>query len=398
MADLAEVWLTVPASWNADACNLMREVALRAGLVWGNASPNGVDSKRKDRLKIISKAEAAAAHCAYFTDLRLLRSSQNFMICDAGGSTFDLAIYRVLGSLKNLEIGEAAFDETVKFSFGGEEDDRALFPFSCFNPEYPDDRSVGLVNGELDIPGMLLRSEVFDPVISGVLWFINDQIEKFGGDIDALLLVGRFAWSEHLFNRINEQFGTRIKIIARPPDTDTAACRGAARYGLENTTPMASYIAPRSYLMKVKLPAEPEDWRMRAGYITRDGKGKSVCNNRIQYLIQKGAVLKKGQMVKIMFRKFSKSIEDCVFEVQVFTSDSERTLRYTDEGETSELCKWTIDLSLLPSFKEHARVESRNGFYTEFELGLRLETNELRGVLLYDGEERGRVMSEPLNP
>ncbi|KAG8704389.1 hypothetical protein FRC08_002256, partial [Ceratobasidium sp. 394] len=243
--DLTEVWLTVPATWNADACNLMREVALRAGLVWGKASLNGDDTKQKDRLKIISKAEAAAAHCVYFTDLRLLRSSQNFMICDAGGSTFDLAIYRVLGSLRNLEIGEicartqancgdsllslrfrdlvtrllvrhpahtdyqslgyfqAAFDETVKFSFGGEEDDRALFPFSCFNSEYPDNRSVGLVNGELNIPGMLLRSEVFDPIISAALWFINDQIAKFGRDIDALLLVGRFAWSEYLFKRIN---------------------------------------------------------------------------------------------------------------------------------------------------------------------------------------------------
>lgn len=40
-----------------------------------------------------------------------------------------------------------------------------MFHFTCFNPEDPDDPSVGLFNGELAIPGNLLRREVFDPVI-----------------------------------------------------------------------------------------------------------------------------------------------------------------------------------------------------------------------------------------
>ncbi|ELU35656.1 hypothetical protein AG1IA_10314 [Rhizoctonia solani AG-1 IA] len=72
-------------------------------------------------------------------------------------------------------------------------------------------------------------------------------------------------------------------------------------------------------------------------------------------------------------------------------------MRYTDEGETSELCKWTVDLSTLPSFAEHARMGSMTGFYTEFELGLELDSAEVRGVLLYNGEEWGRVVFEFLN-
>lgn len=43
-----------------------------------------------------------------------------------------------------------------------------MFHFTCFNVEDPDDPAVGLVNGELAIPGNLLRREVFDPVISEV--------------------------------------------------------------------------------------------------------------------------------------------------------------------------------------------------------------------------------------
>lgn len=43
-----------------------------------------------------------------------------------------------------------------------------MFNFTCFNVEDPDDPSVGLINGELSIPGNLLRREVFDPVVNQV--------------------------------------------------------------------------------------------------------------------------------------------------------------------------------------------------------------------------------------
>ena len=39
-------------------------------------------------------------------------------------------------------------------------------------------------------------------------------------------------------------------------------------------------------------------------------------------------------------------------------------MRYTDEGETTELCKWTVDLSSLPTFRENASVIQMSGFYT----------------------------------
>ena len=43
-----------------------------------------------------------------------------------------------------------------------------MFHFTCFNVEDPDDPAVGLLNGEVTIPGNLLRREVFDPVVSEV--------------------------------------------------------------------------------------------------------------------------------------------------------------------------------------------------------------------------------------
>lgn len=48
-----------------------------------------------------------------------------------------------------------------------------MFHFTCFNVDDPDDASVGLINGELAIPGNLLRREVFDPVVDQVSLYYN---------------------------------------------------------------------------------------------------------------------------------------------------------------------------------------------------------------------------------
>lgn len=43
-----------------------------------------------------------------------------------------------------------------------------MFHFTCFNTEDPHDPEVGLIHGDLAIPGYLLRRDVFDPVIQQV--------------------------------------------------------------------------------------------------------------------------------------------------------------------------------------------------------------------------------------
>ena len=43
-----------------------------------------------------------------------------------------------------------------------------MFHFTCFNTEDPHDPDVGLIHGDLAIPGNLLRRDVFDPVVQEV--------------------------------------------------------------------------------------------------------------------------------------------------------------------------------------------------------------------------------------
>ncbi|KAF8735260.1 hypothetical protein AX14_002404 [Amanita brunnescens Koide BX004] len=438
VADLnsADVWLTVPAAWDAKGCDIMREAAITAGLV---QSARAGDRSWRDRLHIITEPEAAAVHCAFLTDVHRIKPSQNFMIVDAGGGTCDLAVYKIIGQMANLEIAEMcarsgancgslfldlrfrelvktllsdhpahldaaslayfmhSFSETDKLAYKGLPDDNNMFHFTCFNVEDPSDPSVGLIDGQLCIPGNLLREKVFDPVVSQVLALIEEQINRVDQPIHALLLVGGFAGSEHLKQCVQAQFESKIRIIARPADADTATLRGAAQYGLSKRQLVSSVIAPRSYVMKVKLPAEQEDWQKRPAYIRTNDAGVSICENRLQYLVVKGAILRKGQRLTTKFCKFSQNVQDSTFVATLFTSDADKVMRYTDEGEMTELCKWTVDLSSLPTFRQNASMPQSGGFYTEFELGLELDSAEVRGILLYNNQEWGRVTFDFIN-
>ena len=80
-------------------------------------------------------------------------------------------------------------------------------------------------------------------------------------------------------------------------------------------------------------------------------------------------------------------------------------MRYTDEGETSELCKWTVDLSSLPTFRQNASTPGAAGFYagvlstmlcftcrnTDIILQ-NLNSAEVRGILLYNDQEWERFV------
>lgn len=46
--------------------------------------------------------------------------------------------------------------------------------------------------------------------------------------------------------------------------------------------------------LQVKLPAEPEDHAKRPAYIKENSAGVAVCENRLQYLVHKGAIIRKG--------------------------------------------------------------------------------------------------------
>ncbi|KAG8802903.1 hypothetical protein FRC16_008409 [Serendipita sp. 398] len=86
--------------------------------------------------------------------------------------------------------------------------------------------------------------------------------------------------STNILAPMQERFGSRIKVIARPSDADTATLRGAAAYGLARRPLVSSIVVPRAYIMRVKLPAEQEDYMKRPAYIQINQAGTAICENR----------------------------------------------------------------------------------------------------------------------
>jgi hypothetical protein len=77
----------------------------------------------------------------------------------------------------------------------------------------------------------------------------------------------------------------------------------------------------------------------------------------------------------------------------VFWLPAGRVDTVVSQGELLQVCTWTVDISSLPTFRQNASMPQGTGFYTEFDLGLELDSAEVRGILLYEGVEWGRVVS-----
>ncbi|KAG9123097.1 hypothetical protein FRC07_000233 [Ceratobasidium sp. 392] len=427
--ELADICITVPATWDAKACDIMRKAAIQAGIAQGHTAPKGNNKLQKDRLRIISECEAAAVYCAQLTSLHQLHVSQKLMICDAGGSTTNFATYRILGSPTQLEIGgvcarggadwggysfearfrdavaellesfseptevanlsyfQTQFARTAQMEFKGEEDDTKLFEFKYLFSRGADKPSIGLADGSLKISGAVLRTKVFDPVIEQLLDLIEAQLAQCAETVDALMLVGGCSHNEYLVKRVSERFRSRIGVISRPVDIDTATCRGAARCGLSQYAFVSCVIAPCAYMVRANLRAEPEDQQKRPQYINRGSKGFDLCDNRLHYIVEKGGTLRRGKKIVKGFRKFSKGVEDSMFVGVLYTSDSNDVKRYTDEDGVHELCRLRVDLSALPNFGENTKMGDQTGFYTSFKIAFELDTAELRGVLLHNGDD-----------
>ncbi|KAF9511530.1 hypothetical protein BS47DRAFT_1395036 [Hydnum rufescens UP504] len=394
--DFAEIYLTVPASWDARKSLLLRKMANKAGLV--------VQVTRKDiywqeRLHIMPYDPETEASAIHSVPLTKFLPDQKFMICDAGGSTVDIATYNIQRAWGTPEIAEAClrsgsycgslfldvyfrelvrarladhpshldesslahflltFSESEKLRYKGSADDTKMFHFRCLRlQDSPMNPLHRLEDGELIIPGHVLRHEVFDPVINQVVRAIHSHMRDS-----------------------RDKFKSAIPLIVRPPEGDTASNRGAAQSALHPT--VTSVIPSQSVLMRLKLPAEPEDERMRPQYITTSG-GTQFCENRLQYIIKKGVGVQKGSRVGTELRKFSVTSYgqdpyitsetfvsssgniDSIFETVIYTSNDDKTMRYTDEGETNELGLCRVDLKRLPNFRQRVEVASPTGFCT----------------------------------
>ncbi|KAF9510321.1 hypothetical protein BS47DRAFT_1396058 [Hydnum rufescens UP504] len=398
----AEVYLTVPSSWDLHASLLLRGAAIKAWLYYPCRSraqlmacyrglvvqAQSEDPYWQERLHIIPATEASVIHFALSPEFKF-QQDQVLTICDAGGATIDLATYYVLRALGSPEIAEAVprsgsycgslfldlrFRELVqaqKSAYQGPEDDTKLFRFRCLHAEDLHDAAVGLDHGELVIPGDVLRREVFGPVVEQILHSIASHLQASNLGSDVLLLVGGFSTNDYLFRRITEQFSSSVVSIIRPARGENALCHGGARFGIGSL--VSSIIQPQNLFRRVALPAERDDRMMRPVYITNVA-GRSLCECRVEYIIRRGASFMKGGRSELRLRKHCSSRYDRTFELVLYTSSGNQKRRYFDQEQGEELCLYRVDLGTYPNFLEQVETSLFGDFYVDFVLGFEMDS------------------------
>jgi hypothetical protein len=379
--------LTVPAIWGDRERRIMRECAVAAGLP---ADP--------ERLLIAVEPEVAALYCRFETGYSEVAAvGDRFMVVDAGGGTVDITAYEKtadglteIGYVAGGSFGSTYIDryllDTVfapRLGAGFVDEARRREPHAfaammddwerCkrgFNPGLrlstvlqfsyqlfkllteADRRTLGEFQNGVDDAIVLTPDEMvalFDHVVEPTLGLVDDQLRKIGRrSVDRVLLVGGFAQSPYLQQRLREHLRHGAEVVI-PPKPSWAVLRGAVHYGLNP----AAIIGRRSrftYGVAVALPFDA--MRDREDYRLTKYDGTLLCNNRFDVFVEAGDVVVPGHSVVRAYYPIYRDQRE--MELRLFTSEV-RQPRFTTDSSCREAGKLTMDMSATVSQRPRDR-------------------------------------------
>lgn len=402
--------LTIPAIWNDAEKHWMRVAAERAGMIEAGADPS--------RLRTVLEPEAAALHCldqelGAAPALSQLRAGTRFMIVDAGGGTVDITVHEVdtdgpalkevipgAGSMHGALKVDAAFRRILDQTFGADviEGFRGEEPYAfvklmdeweqakCnFRPgmamtfvplgaelyqllmkRHGDalDRLREAQNGDefnlhLDCETM---EAIFEATLTGVVETVRGQFKKLGHvTCDYLFLVGGFANSVFLQQRIRDEFSDRVMKIIVPPDPGAAVLTGAVSYGLDPSR-IRARRARLTYGCRIlslfEEGVDPEKKKHE-----RKGKNRHFCRDRFKAFVHAGDAVGVNQEV---LRRFRPSKADQKEWTVVFYAARKKAPRYTDEAGVHEIGSVVVKMP-----------DTTGGLKREIEIAMRFGRTEI---------------------
>ncbi|KAK3842611.1 MAG: hypothetical protein J3R72DRAFT_442725 [Linnemannia gamsii] len=382
--------LTVPAMWSDAAKNTMRQAAIGAGLIQEGDPPN--------RLSLISEPEAAAMYCERKVDHFQLKDKDRFMICDAGGGTVDLIVFEVSEPagkerhLKEVTRGHGAscgstfldanmekllerkfkryrksikacgwaslmdtFVDMVKPMFNGQEDVLMQIP-QATGLEDLNDPDIGLEEGVLCVSAEEMKAEVFEPVISDVLDLIRKQLHQ-SQNCWAIFMIGGFGSSRYLEERVRQEFGHLVGLVAVPPRPELAVVRGAVYAGL-NTKTINMRVARRWYGVDANMPFEegvdPESKKI----ISHDGHIR--CKERFSVYVRPGQQIGVDECVSKEYVTWSypKGLDS-----PLYVCNSPNQPKYITDPGVQKIADFHIPMPEIPGAQPRTRVVFKLNMY-----------------------------------
>ncbi|KAG1048695.1 hypothetical protein G6F46_004704 [Rhizopus delemar] len=380
----ARYCLTVPAMWSDQAKQTMREAAIQSGLIQ--------KSDHRDRLMLISEPEAAALYCERTCDKFDMKDGEEFMICDAGGGTVDLIVFKVERGLdgKNIfrestrGLGETCgsmfidmnfrkllrkrlkkilrpspngkviipegpfehmmdvFVDSSKPLFDNTDDIYCSIPMG-FDLRVKTDPSLGLDEGTITFTKEEIKRDVFDPVIQRIIQLCR-QLQKDTVDLKAIFTVGGFGSSAYLYQQLEKEFSAENIKIIQPDRPEMAVARGAVIFGM-NPNKIATRVPRLWYGIKSTYPFDPqfdpEEYKViRPGGLVR-------CDNRFSTFVERGKPLDLNSCIIRQFTIYAPYKTAC----SIFSSASEHEPRYTEGDGVKKVFDCDIPMPELPHIR-----------------------------------------------
>ncbi|KAI7897314.1 uncharacterized protein EV154DRAFT_454752 [Mucor mucedo] len=420
--------LTVPVIWTEKAKIIMRDAVIRAGLI-SKEDP-------QDRLLLVGEPEAAAMYCETFLDEYNLKPGQNFLICDAGGGTVDLVVYRISGdkkgknSLMEEVVGDGAscgsttldvrfrrfVSDNIKLFFEDEDPltdkelDAIVKVFTdetksqvCHpsNPDYDEDflivtlpdrfdeseadwtlGKLFVTNSQFHVHPEVILSDIFYPVVNQVLSLIDTQLGKIDRKLDAIFLVGGFGQSSYLLHKIKDEFANDVALICAPKRGEMAIVRGAVLMGLDPHFVKQRIIRRTyGYECSLKFDEELDPERLR----TVDQNGEVYCNNRFKSYALKGEVRDVDYYVYTSFKCYYN--KNPVLQLYAYDGNPDELPRYTTDDTVKKVTDFEIKLPNLPGKGPSDIVDFDVKFYLyQTEIKLEVEIENVKAI--YTGSYR----------
>ncbi|KAF9128203.1 hypothetical protein BGW39_005278 [Mortierella sp. 14UC] len=236
--------VTVPTSWSRSTRSLVLRSYVDAGIIPKILASN---------VTVVTEAEAAATYCrAHCVETDSLEDGDLFMVCDAGGRTTQITVFRVdeslgirqfvyLSSSHAEDCGSTMLDRNFKdlvlhrlsgldldarpqrlkaleTLLDGFTEIKSLFDSRAKEEVKHLSVPMGLDIHELNptpdwmdddfmaISGQELCEKVFDPVIERIIGLILEQVHEHPQIFAGLYLVGGFGSNKYLFHKLKEAF------------------------------------------------------------------------------------------------------------------------------------------------------------------------------------------------
>ncbi|KAK6168423.1 hypothetical protein SNE40_020960 [Patella caerulea] len=394
--------LTVPAIWDENAKQFMREAAHKGGLI---------DKPNSDQLVIALEPEAASLHCRNLPSTNFLGYKETnldkptfepgakYLVVDAGGGTIDVVahkirkderikeLFRATGGAWGGTVIDRQFVQLLNRIFGEEfintfrqdypkdyvelmqdfeikkrgdsESVRVSLPYNFCNFKHngvsvqqaiknhasTNDNNVKFSSGKL-----VLTNSVVNELFSDALQQINDHVAHLlekpkMKEVKSLFLVGGFAECVRLQNSLKSKFGDRVTVLI-PEEASLTVVKGAVAFGHDPSS-ICQRICRYTYGVGSYLPFEEghrEDLKV-------ESDGVILCKNILQPWAEAGETIGFKEIWRETYTPIITNQKGIIFE---FYRSQKRKVQYTDEDGVEKCGCLVVNMPDLTGDKERA--------------------------------------------